>query len=189
MTRLYNWHRDITFGASGAQQPTPGAPTASQFTYPTTTSAERWSRRGCTYAPPRRPTQTTVSAPARPTQRSRQAITRITYNAKGQKLSLELGNGTTTRYTYDPETFRLTHLFTRRTGVIAADCASNTPTLRVRRGPAACRTCTTPTTRSATSPTSRTTRSRHVFFANSAGRAEQRLHLRRALPADRGHRP
>src|SRR5262249_10275901 len=25
MTLLYSWHRDITFGANGAQQPTPGA--------------------------------------------------------------------------------------------------------------------------------------------------------------------
>ncbi|MEX8518449.1 MAG: SpvB/TcaC N-terminal domain-containing protein [Leptothrix sp. (in: b-proteobacteria)] len=43
------------------------------------------------------------------------AITGITYNAKGQKETLELGNGTTTTYEYDPQTYRLLTLKTRRT--------------------------------------------------------------------------
>ena len=59
--------------------------------------------------------------------RSREAITKVTYDEKGQRVNLELGNGTFTRYTYDPQTFRLTHLFTRRSGAVAAlDCTSNT---------------------------------------------------------------
>lgn len=44
------------------------------------------------------------------------AIEEIIYNAKGQRLSIEYGNGTTTTYTYDLETFRLTHLVTIPTG-------------------------------------------------------------------------
>ena len=44
----------------------------------------------------------------------RMAIEEIRYNAKGQKEYLELGNGTITTYGYDPKTFRLTTLKTRR---------------------------------------------------------------------------
>src|SRR5262245_18015588 len=130
MTRLYNWHRDITFGASGAQQPTPGATNRVAVYEP------EYNQRGALHAEwlHVRTTKTTdtndrVSFSKDP-QRSQQAIKRITYNEKGQKLSLELGNdtstgaaSTTTRYTYDTETFRLTHLFTLRSGAIAAiDC-------------------------------------------------------------------
>jgi RHS repeat-associated protein len=57
--------------------------------------------------------------------RNVQAIRRISWNAKGQKLSLELGNGTTTRYTYDPDTFRLIHLYTRRDARFPDDCAGD----------------------------------------------------------------
>ena len=113
MTRLYNWHRDITFAASGAEQPTPGATNRVAVYEP------EYNERGALVSEwlHVRATKTTdaygrVSFSENP-QRSRQAITHITYNAKGQKLSLALGNGTTTRYTYDPETFRLTHLLTR----------------------------------------------------------------------------
>jgi RHS repeat-associated protein len=42
------------------------------------------------------------------------AITRLTWNAKGQRETLELGNGTTTRYAYDPATFRLVEIETSR---------------------------------------------------------------------------
>lgn len=41
-------------------------------------------------------------------------VRKITYNEKGQRLGIEYGNGTTTTYTYDPETFRLVHMETRR---------------------------------------------------------------------------
>ena len=47
------------------------------------------------------------------TQRTR-AIQEIRYNAKGQKEFLKLGNGTITRYDYDPTTFRLRQLRTSR---------------------------------------------------------------------------
>ncbi len=43
-----------------------------------------------------------------------QAIQGISYNAKGQKESLKLGNGTITRYDYDATTFRLKQLRTTR---------------------------------------------------------------------------
>jgi RHS repeat-associated protein len=43
-------------------------------------------------------------------------VREVTYNEKGQRLSIEYGNGTTTIYAYDPETFRLIHLETRRHG-------------------------------------------------------------------------
>ncbi|HLG55465.1 MAG TPA: SpvB/TcaC N-terminal domain-containing protein [Vicinamibacterales bacterium] len=61
------------------------------------------------------------------TTRTQRGIKHITYNAKGQKLTLELGNDTVTRYTYDPDTFRLVHLYTSRdAGVFANDCGSGT---------------------------------------------------------------
>jgi RHS repeat-associated protein len=44
-----------------------------------------------------------------------EAIRAIRYNAKGQNEWLELGNGTVTTYSYDPDTFRLTNLRTQRT--------------------------------------------------------------------------
>ena len=58
--------------------------------------------------------------------RSQDAVANITYDAHGQKLTLELGNGTQTRYSYDPNTLRLVHLFTRRDDRFPNDCASNT---------------------------------------------------------------
>jgi RHS repeat-associated protein len=64
---------------------------------------------------------------------TQQAITRVTYNAKGNKLSLELGNGTSTRYTYSPDTFRLQHLYTRRDATFANDCAGNPDATRPAR--------------------------------------------------------
>ena len=56
---------------------------------------------------------------------TQRAIRNITYNAKGQKTRVELGNGSTTRYKYDPNTFRLVQLFTRRDARFSDDCASN----------------------------------------------------------------
>ena len=44
-----------------------------------------------------------------------QVIQDITYDAKGQRLSISYGNNTVTRYHYDPETFRLLQLRTTRT--------------------------------------------------------------------------
>jgi YD repeat-containing protein len=42
------------------------------------------------------------------------AVQNIDYNEKGQRTLIEYGNGVTTRYTYDAETFRLTRLHTVR---------------------------------------------------------------------------
>jgi RHS repeat-associated protein len=42
------------------------------------------------------------------------AVRNINYNAKGQRELIEYGNGVTTTYAYDPETFRLTRLTTVR---------------------------------------------------------------------------
>jgi len=42
------------------------------------------------------------------------AVTAIAYNAKGQRVSVGYGNGTTSAYGYDPLTFRLTTLTTAR---------------------------------------------------------------------------
>lgn len=41
-------------------------------------------------------------------------VHRITYNAKGQRRTITYGNGTHTTYTYDPNTFRLVHMETRK---------------------------------------------------------------------------
>ena len=89
-----------------------------------------------------------------------------------------------TSYAYDRETFRLTHLYTRRgvdpltaQGVSFTDDCDNrqpppptiaAPRIRRRASRAACRTCTTPTTRRETSPTSATMRSRPSTSRTSA---------------------
>lgn len=49
-------------------------------------------------------------------------VSNIDYNAKGQRTLIEYGNGTHTRYDYDPETFRLTHLLTLRGAAFPDDC-------------------------------------------------------------------
>ena len=41
-------------------------------------------------------------------------VTAITYDAKGQRQAIDYGNGASTAYAYDPETFRLTGLATTR---------------------------------------------------------------------------
>jgi RHS repeat-associated protein len=41
-------------------------------------------------------------------------VTRMGYDAKGQRLAIAYGNGTNTAYSYDPLTFRLTSLVTSR---------------------------------------------------------------------------
>lgn len=50
------------------------------------------------------------------------AIINVDYNAKGQRLLIEYGNGARTRYTNDPETSRLTDLFTGRGSAFPDDC-------------------------------------------------------------------
>lgn len=41
-------------------------------------------------------------------------VENLDYDAKGQRRRIRYGNGATTRYTYDPDTFRLTRLLTTR---------------------------------------------------------------------------
>jgi RHS repeat-associated protein len=41
-------------------------------------------------------------------------VTNISYNARGQRLNIQLGNNTNTTYSYDPETFRLQQITTSR---------------------------------------------------------------------------
>ena len=48
--------------------------------------------------------------------RGQDAITHVEYDAKGQKTRLDCGNGTITRYDFDPKTFRLRVLRTTRPG-------------------------------------------------------------------------
>ncbi|MGF7237570.1 MAG: RHS repeat-associated core domain-containing protein, partial [Frankia sp.] len=43
-------------------------------------------------------------------------VTGVEYDARGRRQRIGYGNGATTTYTYDPETFRLTHLATVREG-------------------------------------------------------------------------
>ena len=114
MTTLYNWHRDITFSANGAQQATPGATNRVAVYEP------GYNERGALKAEwlHVRSSKTTDAdgrvSFSSDTTRSSQAIKGITYNAKGQKLSLTLGNGTIATYSYDDETFRLAALTTVR---------------------------------------------------------------------------
>jgi RHS repeat-associated protein len=54
-------------------------------------------------------------------------VNNIEYNAKGQRLRIEYKNGATTRYVYDPETFRLIHLYTRRGATFTEDCENPQP--------------------------------------------------------------
>jgi RHS repeat-associated protein len=48
-------------------------------------------------------------------------VANVDYNARGQRTRVEYGNGVTTTYEYDPLTFRLTRLRTRRNGVALQD--------------------------------------------------------------------
>jgi RHS repeat-associated protein len=54
-------------------------------------------------------------------------ITNIDYNPKGQRILIQYGNGAETRYRYDPETFRLIRLYTRRGASFTADCENPQP--------------------------------------------------------------
>ena len=55
-------------------------------------------------------------------------VTNIDYNAKGQRSLIDYGNGVRTTYTYDPLTFRLVHLLTRRDPVVfPGDCPQPPP--------------------------------------------------------------
>jgi RHS repeat-associated protein len=108
MTRLFNWHRAAADGSASrvaVYQPTYNARGA--------LTAERLLLR----AGIRRNAEgRIVVTPDASPQRDVDAIEAVAYNARGQKTSLRLGNGTETRYSYDPQTFRLTGLTTQAGG-------------------------------------------------------------------------
>lgn len=54
-------------------------------------------------------------------------IENLDYDAKGQRLRVGYKNGASTRYGYDPETFRLVHLYTRRGATFTTDCDDPSP--------------------------------------------------------------
>ena len=60
-----------------------------------------------------------------PNTANHHAVKNINYNEKGQRVLIQYGNGAETRYSYDPETFRLIHLYTRRGEVFAEDCGGD----------------------------------------------------------------
>jgi len=49
-------------------------------------------------------------------------VANIDYDAKGQRQRIDYQNGASTLYAYDPLTFRLTHLYTRRGAAFTGDC-------------------------------------------------------------------
>ncbi|WP_435858156.1 SpvB/TcaC N-terminal domain-containing protein [Streptomyces umbrinus] len=52
----------------------------------------------------------------------------IDYDAKGQRTSIDYGNGVRTGYRYDPRTYRLTHVLTRRDpAAFPGDCPGTAP--------------------------------------------------------------
>jgi RHS repeat-associated protein len=114
MTRLYNWHRDITFNSDGTQRNMPGSTNRVAVYVPEYN--ERGSLRGeWLHVRASKTTDTNGVVTFTPdATRSNQAIKHITYNAKGQKELLKLGNDTITRYDYDEKTFRLRQLRTTR---------------------------------------------------------------------------
>ncbi|HEV3076951.1 MAG TPA: SpvB/TcaC N-terminal domain-containing protein [Thermoanaerobaculia bacterium] len=55
-------------------------------------------------------------------------VTNIDYDAKGRRTRIDYGNGVRTSYAYDPLTFRLVHLLTRRdAGAFPNDCPLPSP--------------------------------------------------------------
>ena len=56
-----------------------------------------------------------------------QSVKNIDYNAKGQRVLVQYGNDAETRYRYDPDTFRLIHLYTRRGAAFTEDCGDEPP--------------------------------------------------------------
>lgn len=91
MTLMENWHREARPGRTAPPPPAVYTP--------------QYNQRGVL-----------VSETLSVQNEARPAIQRITYNAKGQRLRINYGNNTSTTYTYDPQTFRLTQLTTTRTG-------------------------------------------------------------------------
>ncbi len=59
-----------------------------------------------------------------PTTATHVLLRSLTHDAKGQKLSARLGNGVVTRWTYEPDTWRLRRVMTDRGAAFPADCPS-----------------------------------------------------------------
>lgn len=62
-----------------------------------------------------------VQANLQGTTTSLNFITNIAYNAKGQRVLIAYGNGASTQYEYDPQTFRPVHIFTTRGAAFPGD--------------------------------------------------------------------
>ncbi len=93
MTRLYNWHRN---------------------TNSVTIYEPSYNERGALKA------EDHITAAEKTTTgyiagRKVTAVSGIEYNEKGQRIKMRYGNGTTTKYHYDPQTYRLIQLRTTRT--------------------------------------------------------------------------
>ena len=54
-------------------------------------------------------------------------VSNIAYDAKGQRERIDYKNGASTHYRYDPETFRLIQLYTRRGAAFTGDCDNPQP--------------------------------------------------------------
>jgi RHS repeat-associated protein len=116
MTRQYNWHRDVATDAAGREVPTPGASDRVAVYEPA------YNRRGLLVSEwlhVRAGKSTDAQGNAVPKvtgARSQQSIKQISYNEKGQRVSLRLGNDTLTQYEYDESTFRLDQIRTTLPG-------------------------------------------------------------------------
>ncbi len=136
MTRLYNWHRDLTFDVANVPTATPGATNRIAIYEPGYNERGALKSEGIYVRAGKTTDASDKVTPDKANAKSQQAIQTITYNAKGQKLSLSLGNGTngtTTRYTYDDRTFRLINLYTRRGSGYPNDCTGNPDAIRPAR--------------------------------------------------------
>jgi RHS repeat-associated protein len=111
VTVLYNWHRDLVAGQASPGQSDRVA------VYETTYNARGLLASQTLHIRASKATDANgkiAFAPDADATMNVEAITRIDWNAKGQQTLLELANGTVTDYEYDPNTFRLVNLQTRR---------------------------------------------------------------------------
>jgi RHS repeat-associated protein len=104
MTMLYQWHRDTAPGVSNRV-----AVYVPQYNARGLLRAETLHVRARKVRDPLTQARGFVADPTR----SREVVTDLQYNEKGQKTLLQRGNGTVTRYAYDPWTYRVTELSTR----------------------------------------------------------------------------
>jgi hypothetical protein len=110
IVRLYNWHRDAAPGTSDRVAVYEPQYNERGLLRSETLHARAHKQPGADGRP------VFVSDPTR----RQLAIVDVAYNEKGQKLSVALGNGTVTRYGYEPETFRLVSLKSERASTSAA---------------------------------------------------------------------